>query len=192
MANIGIYSKTKQIKNLLYVFGTAVVSALLRAGGMIYYYNPAGVYKAKNVLLTPENAFTLHYVEPGTQQKGRIVFDRLQFSYFDPEIKKQKIVAVAQSVYAKFYTMVEEDSSILEPDHAIFNKFNEGNPAVLALKVQIEGGGASRALQHTFAQVDFAAGGDYYRVQLRQQSAGIDWVYFHHPGIYQQFFNLLP
>lgn len=191
MADIGIYSKTKQIKNLLYVFVTAVVSALLLTAAMIYYYNPAGVYKAKNVLLTPENAFTLQYVEPETQQKGRIVFDRLQFSYFDPVLKQQKIVAVPQAAYAKFFSMVEDDSSIIDPDNVIFNKFNEGYPSVLALKVRVEGSGTPLAVQHTFAEIDFAAGGDYYRIQLRQQSAGVEWVYFHHPGIYQQFFNLL-
>lgn len=187
MAEIKDFSKGKQVKRLLWVLGSGIGAAVLLSLFFLNYYNPSGSYLAKNVLLTPENAFALSFSEPGPKAKtsNRYVFDHVEFSYYDWNEKKHKAVPVKQEDYADFYALVSSEKSLIEANEEIQHLFNQGHSPVLTIRIRDGGNG----LERTFSEIAFVEGGDYYRVQLRQHGTGTGWIYFYHPGIYQKIFK---
>lgn len=185
-----IDSKEKQIKTLLGVFGGGISAGILIALFMLYYYDPTGAYTAKNILLTPENAYSLHFTETGSKSKpeGKYAFSGVYFSFFDPESKQMKTVSVPREQYDLFYHLVANDKSIVKPGDAIFHLF-QGQSASLALKVRTVGEDTSKGIEIPFLEIVFASG-DHYRVQLRQAGPAQEWAYFYHPGIYEDALHL--
>lgn len=192
MAEINNFSKSKQIKILLGVLGSGLAAGILIALSMLYYYNPTGSYFAKNMLLDPEQAYTLRFVEPGAKNRsdGRYIFESMVFSYFDKDLKQQKTIAVSREKYVIFYNFIAHEKSVLNPTEEIERLFNSPHSASLILKVKSLGEDLSKGTEMTFSETDFAGDGDYYRIQLRQSGQGSGWVYFYHPGIYQQIFKI--
>lgn len=181
-------SKSKQIETLLAVLGTGAIAGILIALSMLYYYNPTGSYQAGNILIDPENAFSLRYLEPGAKGKteGRYAFEKMDYSYFDANAKQTISISVPKEKYAEFYKVISNDKSIPEPGAEIQSLFHSSNPASLALKVRSVGENASKGSETTFSRIVFSDNGDYYRVQIRQSTAALDWAYFHHPKISQK------
>lgn len=192
MAEKGDSSKAKQIKVLLGVLGSGLVAGVLIALSMLYYYNPTGSYLVKNVILDPENAYSLHYVEPGAKAKtdSRYTFEGMYFSYFDIHSKESKSIPVTKSKYAELYNLIANEKSLVEPGSHIQELFNRAYPAILSLKVRSVGDDSSKGAGSIFSRIDFVNGGDYYRIQLRQSAPGSGWVYFYHPHIYQEVMTL--
>jgi hypothetical protein len=187
-------SKSKQIKILLAVLGTGGITGILISLTMLYYYNPNGSYPVDNVLLNPENAYSLRYVEPSSKVKseGRFVFEKMNYSYFDPNTKQTVSISIPKDKYAEFYKIISHDKSVSEPLSEIESLFRSTNPSSLALKVRPIGEDATKGNETTFSRIVFADNGDYYRIQLRQSTSVVDWAYFHHPKISQiasQLFN---
>jgi hypothetical protein len=182
-------SKTKQIKTIIGVLGSGIVAGVLIALAFLYYYNPSGSYLAQHVLLDPQNAFTLKFVERGIKPKseGRYVFEAMTFTFFDSLSKQRKVVPVSKNQYAQFYQLVAHDKSVSDPTGRLSNQQNQ---AVLALKVRALGDDSSHGMEQTFSEIDFIQDGDYYRIQLRQSGPGSDWIWFYHPHIYQEVLKM--
>lgn len=187
-----IDSKAKQIRTLLGVLGGGLIAGLLIALSMLYHYNPTGSYVAKNMLLDPENAYSLRFIEPGSKGKseGKYAFSGVYFSYFDLANKQMKTIPVSRDKYDLFYRLIADETSIVNPGDDILSLFNQTHPANLALKVRAVGEDASRGIEMSFYEIVFVPGGDYYRIQLRQSGPGQEWAYFYHPGIYEEALHL--
>lgn len=185
-------SKAKQIRILLGILSAGLVTGILIALSMLYYYNPTGSYMAKNMLLDPENAYTLRFIEPGSkgQPEGKYAFEGVYFSFFDEASKQTKTIRVPQEKYKLFYHQIAHESSIPNPDDNVIHVFNHIHPAILALKVRSVGEDASKGIEASFSEIVFAPSGDYYRIQVRRSGPGTDWAYFYHKGIYQKALQL--
>jgi len=181
-------SKAKQIKVLLSVLGTAALLGALLSIAMLYFYNPTGSYFAGKVLLDPDNAFTLRYVEPGNkpQLEKRYVFDRMLFSYVDPKSKKNLSANVPKEKYEQFYKKISADRSLTDITPEIEKMFYSSQPSVLILKVRQTGDDSSKMGESTFSKIDFAENGNYYRIQLRQAIDSQGWAYFEHAQILKE------
>ena len=179
-------SQVRQIKVLLLVLGAGLTAGILMSLLMLYYYNPTGSYLATNVLLDPDNAYTLRFVEPGAKAKseGRYVFEGMYFSYFDKSVIELKTIPVAKDKYAEFYKLIANDRSIVGPTEEIKNLFNQGHPASLILKIRSVGDDSSKGIDKIFTNIDLVNEGDYYRIQLRQSTPGSECIYFMHTNIY--------
>lgn len=180
-------SKSKQIEVLLAVLGTGVIAGILIALTMLYYYNPTGSYQLDNVLLNPDNAFSLRYVEPGSKNtsEGRFIFEKMDYSYFNPTTKQTVSISVPKDKYAEFYKVIAKDKSVSKDLMETEGLFRSTTPSSLALKVRSSGENNTKGNETTFSRIVFADNGDYYRIQLRQSTAVVDWAYFHHPKISQ-------
>ncbi|HEV8051200.1 MAG TPA: hypothetical protein VGP47_01810 [Parachlamydiaceae bacterium] len=181
-------SKKRQIEILLGVLGSGLIAGILIALTMLYYYNPNGSYVAKNVLLDPENAYSLRFVEPGPKGKseGKYVFEGMYFNYFSPQTKQPKSIRVSKEQYSEFYHRIAYEKSIVDPSIELQSLFNHAHPAMLLLKVRSLGEDSSKGVETIFSRVDFLDSGEYYRMQLRQSAPGSEWIYFRHPKIYQE------
>ena len=187
------FSKEKQIKALLAVLGSGIGAGFLVALFFLYFYNPGGTYQAKNVLLDPNNAFSLQFSDPELKKKseGMYVFKGIYFSYFDSKRKQMESVEVSKEKYADFYRLVARENSLDEAEgSAIRFLFNQPYPAVLSLKVRSLVENSLQRNEEVFSEIDFVNQGDYYRVRLRKSGSNVEWIYFHHPKIYQEALNL--
>jgi hypothetical protein len=186
------YSKRKQIRNLLVVIGSGVMTGFAIVLILLYNYNPSGSYLAKNVLLSPELAQTLSFKDsnPKTGGTSLFVFDVIEFSYYDNIKKQWKNVHVDGNQYMRFYQVINNEKSLLEVTDDVRNLFNKGNMATLLLKVRTESHAAWQATSKVFTEVNFVGEGDYYRVGLHEQNPSNPWAYFYHPGIYRQVLEI--
>jgi hypothetical protein len=193
MAGINDLSRHKQIRNLLFVLGGGIGAALAFAAAVLYFYSPSGSYLAKNMLLSSESALAMRYTEANskTGAASRFVFDSLEFSYFAPVLKKWVRLPIDLQKYADFYALIGNEGSLVNVDGEIISLFNASSkPSTLSMKVKTESDASWQAASKTFLTVDFAGEGDYYRIALRENSSHEGWVYFYHPGIYQQILKL--
>lgn len=179
--------KANEIKTLLTVLAAACAAAVVLALFMLRVYNPEGVYPAANVLLTPENAFTLEFSEPIKNGKKSLDyrFHSVTFvSTLPGDLRQTKNLTKEQ--YAAIYSLVKNDSGIQEPSNKVLDLYARGPAAVLQLNVTSSSEGSSDSTFIPFITVAFAPSGDDYKVNLRHSGSGDAWVYYHHPGIYQQ------
>jgi len=192
MADTKDTSKIRQIKVLTGVLSAGLGFGVVIALGMLYWYNPTGSYSASHTLLDPANAFSLHFAEPGSKGKteGRYIFDGMQFSVYEINHKKTISTPVNQEQYAALYHKIANEKSLVAPGQEIQHLFHQGYPATLELKVRMKGEDLSKGIETIFSKIEFTPNGDYYRVQLRQSTPGSEWIYFYHPGIYQEVYNI--
>jgi hypothetical protein len=172
-----------QIRNLLIVIGSGVIFAMALAAFMLGAYSPSGRYSAQNVLLAPETAKIMKY-------EG-LVFDRVEYSIWDAKSKVWTKQEVSLPLYQEFYALVKSDESIQELPVEVKQLFDR-NPATLTLYVRSDVK-QSRGQGHSFQVLQFANGGDYYRVELRTGGANEEqqWAYFHHVGLADRFLTLV-
>lgn len=186
MAEQQNFSKSKQIRQLLFVVGMGVLAAFLLAFGMLHYYNPSGVYLARNVLMAPEGITSIHFSEG----KVRFVLNDMKFSYYDEVAKQMKSLHIDMPQYESFYRLVGNDRSLeIIPDD-VRNQFNSARLASIDLSVREEMDKSLHSATHLFLRVEFANSGNYYRAQLRMQDANEVWAYFHRKGIYNEVLTL--
>lgn len=159
-----------QIRNLLILFTSGIVAALLVAALLLKYYGPSGRYSLKGTLLAPELLESLSFHD----HKAHFVFGGIEYAYYDLEKKQWKHVPVSLERYADFYHVIKKQESLPQMHEDVF-----GNPSKLILHTHIESGDSKK----TFQEVQFSPDGNYFRVQLRDNSPGNRWVYFYRPGI---------
>ena len=181
-------SPGKQIRNLLLVLGSGIGCAILLALLFLYYYNPSGTYLARNVLLSPESAAAISFNQLNRKSGGvsRFVFDDVEFTFFNKVQKSLKTVHVDLNQYNQFYQMVGSLRSV-EPTDEILSSFSKPNGSTLALKIRPEN---NQTAAKTFIAVNFVNEGDYFRIELHEQSSTGNWAYFYYPGIYQKVIDL--
>lgn len=191
--------RNRDIRNLLAVLGAAVLCAALLAFFFLYYYGPSGRYLAGNTLLDPSIMAQINYQDhhPQTGKKVRFVFDRIEFSYFDPEKGQMHIFPISLETYQSFYKQVSSDRSLLEVNQNIQNLFLQSHPALLTMSMQSQEGLENRTARdhlntkagsHVFQVVQFIPE-DYFRVQLHGKNEG-EWAYFYQSGLYQEILHL--
>jgi hypothetical protein len=185
-------SSKQQIKDLILVLLSGVLAACIISGILLYKYGPTGVYTVTDALIDPTLATTLDYNDHNdiTNGKDRFVFNGIEFSYYDSKENKQKKINISSESYKKFYNMISLDKSILNIPPEISNLFNPANAAILNINVRTESHAAWQNETKQFQSVNFAYAGDYYRIKLHEEKYPNEWVYFHHPAIYQQVLQL--
>lgn len=185
--------KGKEIRTLLAVLATGIVSAFILAFGMLRIYNPEGTYTAASLLLAPDGAFTLNYTEPAA--KGRngthFRFQSLSFTRYVDDKREWLTTELTRSQYDALYSLIKGDISLADPSSDIIGRFAKGHPASLRLMVQETSGEGGTGKGRPFTEAAFADDGDHYRINLRHSGNDTVWVYFYHPGIYKQLTSLL-
>lgn len=188
-ANTSAY---KQIRNLLIVIFAGVLVAGYFAFMMINYYNPSGSYLVSNILLSPETLPLLNYkeVNPTTGKATHLVFNDLEFAYWQPKLRNWQRVSVTQSAYQQFYRSIQSDSSLDDTAANISDLFYVAPPATLTLSVRAVDESRS-SNNKVFQTVQFAAEGNYFRIELHEQQNNTSWAYFSHQAIYNEAMQLL-
>lgn len=197
-ANMNSRPPWKAISGLLTLLGAGILAAALFAGFMLYRYGPTGRYPLGNVLLAPKTLGALSLTDPddsavkNSKGKGsRLVFDRIEYVYWDKPQRLWHNVKVDWDNYQRFYDSIESEISILEPSKDIVKYFAAETPSRLMIMVKHEAANKQEPYITPLQVVEFAPGGDYYRVQLREHGSTTEWAYFHHAGIAEQASKLL-
>lgn len=185
-------STKKRISSFLLLIGGSIVSALLIALGMIYYYGPSGLYEAKKITLSPDFFSQLKFYDtsPKTGGPSAFVFDALQFSYYDQETHSWKNVVVSHDQYQKFYDLISEDVSLGDVTPEIVKQFSTSYYVSLSMSVRIDTNLDKEASTKTIQEVNFVDKGEYYRIELRSEHSNQNWVYFYHPSIYTKVMKI--
>lgn len=180
----------KQIRTLLGVFGSALLSAFLITAFFVYFYSPSGTYRIQNALIDPQLVDKLAFNDnnPKTGAQDRYVYDGITFSYYDG--KKSQSIPVSPGKYQKFYKVIQHDVSLQEVPNEIQMSFNQENIAKLIVQVRTESHAAWQDNTKPFQQVHFLPNGDYYRVELRESNPTNKWVYFQHSHITQNVMDI--
>jgi hypothetical protein len=176
-------SPKKQIGNLLATLFSGVVCAFLVALAMLYFYSPNGNYLAQNALLAPDVIEQLNPKNATGKNKSPL-FERFEYSYQDYETKKRTLVPIDKEQYAKFYSTVFNDKSLDEVPPNAAADFDHMPAANLDLITTVDKNA------QIFQTIQFLYRGNYYRIQLRESSPSGNWIYFQHPDIYNDTFNL--
>lgn len=184
-------SKKKEISAFLAVIFGGGAFALLVAMGLVYFYGPSGLYDLKYTLLSPKMIDELKYQDVNPQTGGRqnFVFDSINFTYFHTGEGRWKKVAVDRSQYQKFFESIVGDVSVKEVDPKITDRFFSGYPAMLEIIVHPEDKNSN--ITKTFQEVTLAYQGDYYRVELHEESSQKNWAYFFHKDVYKTALEIL-
>lgn len=171
-----------EVKNLLYLLTASVLVGLLSAWAILHYYNPTGRYLAQHVLLSPEVAKKMDFldVNPKNQRLSHFILNSIVFEYVKNGEKKKKWVDLED--YTKFYREVESYESIEDPKDSLIASFIASSTANLIVSVKTENPQAVKEFQ----QIQFQPEGNYFRAALRSSSSQSEWIYFYAPGIYEK------
>lgn len=184
----------KQIRTLLIVLATAVFGAFLLVGLLLYMYNPSGQYEGKNVLLHPELVEQLSFdsMSPKTGGSTRYVFDRIEFSAFNPQKNLWESHEVPLERYTAFFAAVKNEKSLKKPSTELAQVFIDSKPATLTIWTKTVSQEAWQRATKAIQQVEFAPSGKLYRVSLRDEQNGQKWAYFKEEGAYTYLINEEP
>lgn len=182
--------RNRDIWNLLAVLGASVVGASLLAFIFIYYYGPNGRYVAGQTILDPSTIQQINVQEnsPKGSQKVHFVFDRFEFSFFDPQMKQRLRVPVSTEIYQKFYHLVSSISSIKEKEGELEKRFIRSQPTLLTASMRTLNR-TSPSDSKIFQVIEFIEG-DYFRVQLHDKQEQGEWAYFYKANSYSDIMNL--
>lgn len=182
-----------QLLHLALVICSAICIGLLLTVSLVYFHGPSGKYVLGNVVLAPEVLDKLNYNDknPKTGQSDRFVFDHIEFTWYEDEVKEWKKLQVDKEKYATFYNAYRDQSSLLDPSEDILALFKGPFNASIALKVKTESSSSWQADSKDFQEIQFVFQGNYFRVKLHEQNPGDHWVYFYHPHIYHDVLGLM-
>lgn len=192
MVEIQKKSVGKLIRSFLLVIFTGVIVALIVAGGMLYYFSPAGSYQVENILLSPNLVKDLSFpdVDPKTGQPDRYVFGRVEFLYYAKENNQWQRIKTDEEKYRKFFNLVSDERSLLVVPNNIKDLFEGENPTMLTIvanKVVPEG---TKGKSKAFQEVEFTSEGNYFRIRLHDHDQQVNWAYYYHPEIYQEVLRI--
>ncbi|PJD95661.1 MAG: hypothetical protein CK425_08135 [Parachlamydia sp.] len=185
--------KKKEIQNLLLVFGAAIGSALFGILYIIYSSSGTGHYTLSNILLSPE--VIQHFSSLTEKERSKHIsplqFNRIDLSFFNPETHLWQTKEISTEDYQKIYTLIASDKSIESPSDAVINAFREPPPVKLIIQIEEKSAKNFTSVKSVFQEVDFAARGDFFRVQLREQGQEAQQAYFYHRAIYPTVIKML-
>lgn len=174
------HTARQDIRNILLVLGSAVAFGVALCLYMIYTHGPSGQYLISNALLDPKVAHEMDYDDSSV----RYTLSGFQFSYFDTAQKRLARVPVDSKAYAKFYDLIAKEKSLVEVSPDMVASFDR--PDVATLAILVHGGNEERIFQ----TVQLAPKGDFFRIQLHQQGAETQWIYFSRPDLYEKAMQL--
>lgn len=180
-----------EILKVTTLFFSAILSAILFAGYMIYYYGPSGIYLAENVILSPSMMDKINYKDshPKTGQLVRFIFNSIEFSYFDKVSGNLRQFPVDEATYEEFYRLIQSAKGSESIMGEIQEQFDRGLASNLSIMMQTEER-VSPPTTKVFQVIQFVES-DYFRVQLLQGDNNPNpWVYFYQPGVYQKIMQL--
>lgn len=182
----------KQIRNLLLVLFAGILCAVALTVFMLYRYNPSGRYPIKNVMIDPKILPQLSYssYDSGTRNTTRYLFDNIEFSFYNFTEKKWEKKTVSDVSYQKFYELVANERSIPDVKDQVVTLFNQQNTARLSLRLKAENF-VKQTSTKGFQQIEFVNEGDYFRVELHDNSSQAQWAYYYYPHIYAKVINLI-
>lgn len=182
----------KDIRNLLFVLGSSIASALFLILGLLYIYGPTGQYVAKNTLIQASELPQLNYngINPHTNQSDRYRFDKIVYAYWDKVLQKEAKTEVPLDRYEAFYNLVKNDESLLNPAPEIEALFRKNIPSRLEIRVKSESQEPLYKDVKNLLVIEFSEKGDHYRVELNEDNKGMHWAYYFHSGITPKTFKL--
>lgn len=182
----------KQIRNLLFVLIAGAACAFAITFFVLYNYGPMGHYVLKNALLSPEviSALSFNEKDGKTGVNSKWMFDKIEYSYQDYDTKKRNTIPVNHEAYTNFYRLVAEEKSLTDVPADVITSFNQLPIASLNVILQSEKKLPISSDAKIFQEVQFLYKGDYYRIQLRESKDQAEWIYFYHPHIYNDTFDL--
>lgn len=171
-------SRKGEIRKIIAVIFAGVAGAFLLAAFFVVNFSPSSRYKAGDVLLAPDVLPKLNYNDfnPKISTNDRYIFDAVKFEIFPLKIEKKATI----TAYRSFYSLIKSDLSLLKEEGETFFSGIGGDLLVL---VKTESSSAWQNDNKTFQAIQFAQGGNHYRIQLHEDAKGNAWAYFYHPGI---------
>lgn len=173
-------SKKRQISALLFIILSGVLGAVLLTWATTIYYTTEATYRATNVILDPKLLSTIKYIEHNARgDKTSYVYDRI--TYRRPGTKE---INLTEKQYEGIYALLSGDRSLPE-DTDLASKFDDRS-AVLAIVLKND----TLKSFYTLMRMEFAATGNYYRVELRGNGSKELWAYFSHPDVLSQVMQI--
>lgn len=181
--------RNRDILNIFFVLGTAIVCAGLLASVFLYYYSPSGQYLAGHTLLDPSIMEQINFqdLQPETKRKERFSFDHIEFSHANSQKSQEHFSSIPLEAYQRFYTMVAMEKSLKEANQEIQDYFIKSQPSLLTIHMRTKEGNHP-GINKVFQIVQFVPE-DYFRVQLHEKNEG-EWAYYYQPGLYQKIMHL--
>lgn len=180
----------RQAIHVIAILLSAILFATVLSISMILYYGSSRSYLAGNAILSPDTMKKLHYKDLNfkTGQTSHFIFNAAEFSYFDKLNGQlyQKVIDLAN--YERFYSLIATNRNLEKVGEEIEGYFNERIPATLTLTVRADNGSSSPLIK-LFQTIQFSEN-DYFRIQLRDGSKAIGWIYFYQPHIFQDMIHL--
>jgi hypothetical protein len=179
--------RNRDIQNILAVLGSAVLCAGLLALFFLYFYGPSGRYLAGRTILDPAIIDKINDEDKHPRQKVHVIFDHIEFSYFDPQgIMRHQTVPLKD--YQQFYYLIASEKSLDSVTDKIIDFFLKSHPTVLTMSIRtIEG--SEKLTTKIFQIVQFVQE-DYFRVQLHDKNEEGEWAYFYQPHLYHKVMHL--
>ncbi len=185
--------KRKDLRNLLLVLFASVCAAFFLTVYFIYNYGSTGQYRLTHVLMEPSLLSQLNYndKDPKTGGTSRYSFNSIEFNWYDDQTKRWKKLQVDTEKYALLFSFLSGDLSIKEVTDPIRNLFNQTRTANLIFTVKTESSAQWQENSKVFQETEFVHQGDYYRVELREQTSGEHWAYFYHPDVFKKVLEIM-
>lgn len=175
--------RRSEIRNIIIVLFTSVVTACLIAAFFVLNYGPSGRYALEAVLIEPSLLSHLDYNDnnPHISNTDRYIFDKIVWLDSDYSSKQ-----ISTEVYKKIYALLKSDQSTSDPNQRTFS--SRVSPK-LALWVKTESPSSWQKDAKIFQEIEFQK--DHYRVSLHAASPEIAFAYFSHPDILESIQKLL-
>lgn len=167
-------SRYQQARTVVALFGSAFGVGVLILALLAYRYSPTGGHLLDQVLVSPN---LLPDLVLSSSIGERLKFDRIEYSFVNNQTGRPETVRVSESSYRRFYDKVAEDGSDGKE-----REFPSAGVARLLLWLRPAGESGDKQL---LQEVQFSPEGSLYRVLLFGESPQ-RWIYFAHPGIYQE------
>lgn len=184
-------SKGRELSQFLLVMGASLAVALLTVYFLITHYGPTGSYKMGSIILSPEVIGNLSYqeVDPNGGKK-RYVLDKVELVFAEPEARRWSRIELSHEEYARFYELLAAEQSIPVTEE-LANNFLQSEVMSLSVLVRPDRSLSGAWQQRSFQEIQFAAQGDSFRVELRVDDPSGSWAYFQRPGVYNEVRQLL-
>ena len=178
------------IKNIFLVLGLAIVCAGLLTLFFLHYYGPTGRYTTSQLLLSPKIIERINYIDkhPRNGQKVHFMFDHNELTYFDPQQAKVLKRDISLDDYQRIYDLVESDKSLEKVSEEVLKDFQLSHPSTLTTHTRLAEQQSGFLQVFQILQVTQQ---DYYRLQINENKSQSEWIYFFHPGIYQEIMRQL-
>ena len=170
----------QEIKSLCLLLLFSFLTAGIIAAYLIVYYGPTGRYSGKNTALAPDVLDQLNYADIRTGSPFKMLFDTIQFTFYDKKLGKSSSMHIDMEAYSKFYLTISSDESLdeLQVPPTLFEKSTANITIYTKPEKALKGEDGRRVFQ----RIEFSQDGNHYRIELIGDNESV-WAYFKHPQI---------